>query len=349
MAASTFTPILLADKQTLNVDGSAGQNTFLVNNPNAGVGLTTLNVQGGNSGDTFNVAASAGPVTTNLTGGAGNDVFNVSSDATNTSSGVQPAKGALGGIAGTLTINAAGGIANRLIVSDYGNTTAATTPVILTGTIGQPGAEQWFSINGTQYQRILGFAGPGKNVEIDYTVASGGNFTDPTTPANDGILLVGSHTVAENFVVNNTLGGNSSNPIGGLSTTEIQCNSGKDSVTANVDETKDYNLFVSGGPGDKLSVNDVTRVDKNDQPIPVGQSTSADTLFNGGAVIHNIPAIPPVAFHSVSVSEIDVAYLDKSPGNTVPSGTSPPIRLTEPRPTPVFTRTFSIRASARST
>jgi hypothetical protein len=297
---------------TMTVHGLA----YVVNFTGLEPTYDSLIVNGNGGNDTFDVTGTNVPTTVN--GGTGNDVFNVSSDAPND-------MGNLDGILSPLTINGGTGLANRLIVSDYGQTANANSNVVLTGTVFTNGGERPFTINGVAYQRITGFAGPTKDVDINYAVAGGGAFADPTIdpltkkPKLDGILLRGSNTLADNFTVQNTLGGDS--------TTEIDGNGGNDTVTVNVDVTKNYNLIFDGGAptssaGDKLIVNDVTKVGSDGRPIAVGDSASPDPTRNGGAVIHNEVAdtsTTDVNFHRVNPSQVDVAYLDKTNKNLDPA------------------------------
>jgi hypothetical protein len=131
-------------------------------------GISTLTVNGGNSGDTFNVQSTA--VITNIMGGLGADTMNVCSDA-----GLGTGNsGNLEGIAAFLNVDLGVG-ANGMIVSDFGETTPANanSNVII--------------FNG----RIMGFAGPTNTTDIAFASSSG----------TLNLALLGSDTLADTFTV----------------------------------------------------------------------------------------------------------------------------------------------------
>jgi titin len=70
-------PVLFANKPAVLVNGVGGADTFTVNNPHPGAGLSHLTVQAGPGGSTFNILTAAAGVSTAAVGGAGNDSFNV--------------------------------------------------------------------------------------------------------------------------------------------------------------------------------------------------------------------------------------------------------------------------------
>ncbi len=157
---------------------------------------------------TFNVQTTLAGSTTKITGGSGPNYFVVSSAANLTgipAVGLTP-NGTLNGIAGNLTINAGSSASNRLIVSDFGQTTTAKTNVIQTAAV----------IGGVIYQQLQNFAGNGNGPTINY-VASGGGFNDVVGGANlqDGILLAGSNTLSSTFNVQTTLAGSTTKITGG--------------------------------------------------------------------------------------------------------------------------------------
>jgi hypothetical protein len=76
-AGGTFVPVLFANKPAVLVNGVGGADTFTVNNPHPGAGLSHLTVQAGPAGSTFNILTAAAGVSTAAVGGAGNDSFNV--------------------------------------------------------------------------------------------------------------------------------------------------------------------------------------------------------------------------------------------------------------------------------
>jgi acrosin len=139
-------------------------------------------LRGSNSGgNTFNVQSTLGGSTTEIDGDGTSDIFNVSSDAPTNG-------GKLAGIQGILTVKGGSGTNNRLIVSDYGDSSSDTAVFV------------------TNYS-ITGFA----PAAIYYSAA--GTFNNPATPTvNNGILLRGSNQGGNTFNVQSTLTG---------STTEI--------------------------------------------------------------------------------------------------------------------------------
>jgi hypothetical protein len=131
-------------------------------------GVSTLTVDGGNSGDTFNVQSTT--IITNIMGGLGNDTANICSDA-GMGTGNQ---GNLEGIGAFLNVDLGVGT-NSMIVSDFGETTPANANnavIIFQG-------------------RIIGFAGPTNTDDIAFASTSG----------NLNLTLQGSNTLADSFTV----------------------------------------------------------------------------------------------------------------------------------------------------
>ena len=107
-------------------------------------------------------------------GGAAADYLIVSSTANTTGdpgTNASPA-GTLDGIAGNLTIDAGGGTANRLVISDSAQTATPKSNVIQVET----------AIGATTYEQLLKFAGNG-SPKINY-IASGGGFNHITGTAD---------------------------------------------------------------------------------------------------------------------------------------------------------------------
>src|SRR5262249_21698610 len=121
-------------------------------------------------------------------GGAGNDTVVVASDADVPSDGPLFTHGTLAGIQGPLTVDAAGGPANRLVVSNCA--AAASQTVTVTN------------------DRVLGLA----PAPIFYA-ATGGHYTDGGS--NDGILLVAPSVGGSTFDVQSTLAGSTTEIDGG--------------------------------------------------------------------------------------------------------------------------------------
>jgi hypothetical protein len=131
-------------------------------------GVDMLTVDGGNSGDTFNVQSTT--IITDIMGGLGSDTANICSDA-GMGTGNQ---GNLEGIGAFLNVDLGVG-SNSMIVSDFGETTPANvnnSVIIFQG-------------------RIIGFAGPTNTDDIAFASTSG-NLT---------LTLQGSNTLADTFTV----------------------------------------------------------------------------------------------------------------------------------------------------
>ena len=193
-----FEKVDFANKTNLTVKASinanlatAGPSTFAVDVTTAALGLSTLTLDGGGKGSTFNVQATPLAFSTTLVGsGTAGDAYNIFSDA-----GVgSPLLGNLAGVLGVVTVKADSSATNRLVVSDQGN---VATPDVVTLT------KSSILVSG------------GAAVTIEYSVAGGGAFTDGA--ANDGILILGPNLTAGGnvFKVLSSLGGSSTLEDGG--------------------------------------------------------------------------------------------------------------------------------------
>ena len=130
-------------------------------------------------GDTLSVLSTHTNDNTLVLGGASNDTVNVGSHTDSTAAPFTTSD--LLGILGQLTVDAAGGAANRLLISNYALGKSQT--VTMTNAA------------------ITNFA----PVEIDYK-ATGGHYTDPGQ--HDGIHLFGANVGGNTFDVQSTLAGN---------------------------------------------------------------------------------------------------------------------------------------------
>jgi hypothetical protein len=182
-------------------------------------GISSVEVRLSQGGSSFNVHGTG--VRTRVLGGTGNDVITVASQDT------QPRD--LSQVLGELTVDAAGGSANRLILDDSG--AAAGNSVTITKA------------------RITGLA----PVAINYS-AAGGSFSNGST--NDGILIRGSNLLADTFNVQSTLAD---------STTKIDGLGGDDTFNVFSDASANLGnldgitgtLTVEGGSGsNRLVVSD---------------------------------------------------------------------------------------------
>ena len=205
LAANTVT----IQDNYMEADGDTSGHTIVLDGT---VSALQTDIDGSPYGDTFDLeGVFYGDVS--VQGGAGNDTINVN-----------PA-----GIENELTVNAAGGGSNRLIVDGSGNTTLSHNDVVVTN------------------DSITGF-GPGV---IDYFAT--GNFTDPN--GNDGILLIGPGVGGNTFNVQSTLAG---------STTEIEASGtnntfnvgSKEPMTGGIVDNIQGALTVAGNGADTMNVDD---------------------------------------------------------------------------------------------
>jgi hypothetical protein len=206
-----FATIDFANKTHVTVP-DAGVDAFNIDMTNVAAKLLTLTVDatGGTGGDTFDVQATA--VTTYLYGGGAKDYFYVHSDA-----GVDYPN--VAGINGTVNLVGGSGAGNRLIVSDFGDTTADAVTVT-SSSIG------------------VTFTG-GATATIDYSTALGGSFTNGGI--NDGVLVIGPATAGSTFDVQSTLGGGT--------TTRIDGGNGSNVFTTGGAGAAITSLTLTGGTG----------------------------------------------------------------------------------------------------
>ena len=258
-----------------NIFYAATGGHFLDLNPGT---LDGIRVFGSNAGsDTFNVRSTLAGSTTLIEGEGANDTFNVSSDA-----GAN--LGTLAGILGHLTLQGGAGSANRLTISDSGNTdSAAARSNVIQTTI---------DIAGTQFQQLRNFAGTVAGgvgtVTINYT-ATGGAFTHGSL--EDGVLLIGSNTLSSTFNVRTTLGGSTTKILGGTAADYIVVSS-----TAN----------TTGDPGTSIANGTLNGIAGN-LTLDAGGSTSnrlivsdsAQTLAPKNHVIQGETTIGGVTYEQV--------------------------------------------------
>ncbi len=170
---------------------AAGSFNDVVGGVDQGDGILLLGSSIG--ANTFNVQSTPSGSTTEIAPGDGADSVIVSSNADVFGTPTSIPTGILDNIAGNLTISAGSGLANRLIVSDLGQTATVKTNVIQTTA----------SVGSTTYEQIQNFAGTG--AVINYTAAGGFNDGAPGVGPGQGILLVSSSTLATTFNVRSTL------------------------------------------------------------------------------------------------------------------------------------------------
>ncbi|HEV3084408.1 MAG TPA: DUF4214 domain-containing protein, partial [Gemmataceae bacterium] len=235
-------------------------------------------LRGSNTGgNTFNVQSTLGGSTTQIDGDGGlSDTFNVSSDAgTN--------NGNLAGILGTLTVQGGSGTANRLIVSDYGDTTA--------------GRDTFIQV----YNNLLhGFA-PG---DVYYSAAGGGQFNNASS---SGILLKSSYTLPSTFVVYSTLGVPNLNYVSPApATTTYEIDGGQNNDTFNIGDTHAGNsgnldliqglvTVVGNGGSDSLVVNDEANKKTSNGAHAFNYLVTPTQIINDPTPVKTVPAatIPP--------------------------------------------------------
>src|SRR5262249_38205500 len=159
ITSSTFTLTGATLSSSVSGFGSGGSITYS--------GLANLNVTLGSAANFFNIQSTTAG-SPKVTGGSGTATFNVGQTVSSANNRA--------GITGKLTIDAAGGADNRLIVDNSGATADQTV------TLGDATTKG--------YKAITGLA----PAEVDYTTS--GAFADPTANSNDGILLLLARTKA---------------------------------------------------------------------------------------------------------------------------------------------------------
>ncbi len=171
-------------------------------------GIERLTLNAGAGYDTFDMRSTSAATPVHLDGGADSDLFRVSSDAGN------GANGDLLGINGPLTIDAGGGLANRIVVSAFG--AAPAGPVVLRAD------------GSTGFHLIEGMA----SGVIRYA-ATGGGFLDFQEQAaiagydrQHGIILRGSNSGGDVFYVRDVFE---------AAVTRIEGNGGNDLVRVSSD------------------------------------------------------------------------------------------------------------------
>ncbi len=117
--SGTFELVNFANKTNVTVNTLAGPDVVTLNNPSPAVGLSTLTVSGGNSGNTYNVTSIGASITTTVDGGGGNDTFNISDGGLGANSSTT-----LDGQAGDDTFNVSGSLTGGAILHDNGNAPA---------------------------------------------------------------------------------------------------------------------------------------------------------------------------------------------------------------------------------
>ena len=202
-------------------------------------------LRGSNSGgNTFNIQSTLAGSTTQVDGNGISDAFNVSSDAgTN--------NGTLAGILGSLTLVGGSGSANRLIISDYGNSTNAKNNVI----------QSTATVDGASFEQIINFTGNGGSTGGAVNYAAAGSFND-TTGQNDGILIIGSHNLATTFTFRTTLAASTIEVLGGLGNDAFNVGAPLTGLPGNAGNDGDLDLIqglitiVGNGGNDSLEAND---------------------------------------------------------------------------------------------
>ncbi|HZZ26464.1 MAG TPA: VCBS repeat-containing protein [Pirellulales bacterium] len=204
----TFTPVFIFDAVTTpNIQFVFG-------------GVQKLFVDGGASGDTYNVQQIG--TETHILGGVGNDTVNVSSDA----GGSPGNQGNLDHIAAPLFVDLGLGANNTMVVSDFSGATNADSNV----TIG--GGE------------IDNFAGITKNEPIQFA-ASGGTL---------GLTLQGSNILANTFTVSSLAANTPLSLLGGNNNNVFNVGTGDLSQIASP-----VTVVGGSGPNDLLNIDDSGR------------------------------------------------------------------------------------------
>ena len=198
-----FTSIQLANKATVNVNGRDGADTFTLNNTTPGTGLTNLNVWGNdstgvetddNAAETINIQATAAGVTTTVHGEGGDDLMQVSN------------AGTLDSILGNLDLQAGGGTANSLNVSDATDPDADTNVVITSSQItGLAPAIISYSTTG-EFSSVNIFGGSNNDTFNVRSTLAGSDFTQVNAGGGNDIINVSSDAPANAGTLDNILG-----------------------------------------------------------------------------------------------------------------------------------------------
>lgn len=198
-------------------------------------------IRGATAAATYAIRSTLGGSTTKVVAGAASDTFTLGHG------------GVTSGIAGRLTIDAAGGAANRLVIDDSSGTGAEA--LLLTAA----------SVSGLS----------GATARIDYA-ATGGSFTNGST--NDGILVKGSAT-AGTYAITSTLGG---------STVKILAGDASDVFTVTNTGTVGsvagrLTIDAGGGAANRLTIDDSAATAATAMELSAG---SVSGLSGGAAAIH---------------------------------------------------------------
>ena len=230
-------------------------------------------------GNTFSIQSSLGQSTTEVFANGINDTFNVSSDASRSSADQGDLfRGNNYGVQGILNLVAGGGTANRLVVSDYADTT-----------IGH-------DVNIRVTNNLLhGFAAG----DIYYSAINGGQFN---TSTSSGILLKGSQTLANTFVVTSTFGVPNptyANPApatttyeidGGLSNDQFNIGDTLASNNGNLDLIQGQVTLVGNGGSDALEVNDAANKHTSNGQNAFNYRVTPTSVANDPTIVKTIPA-----------------------------------------------------------
>jgi hypothetical protein len=260
--------------------------------------VEALNVGLGGGDDMFNVLGTAAIAATTISGGNGNDTFTLGNS------------GITAGIAGTLSIDAGSGAANRLMVDD--STSALAGAVVFTAS------------------GITGLSGG--TAAIGY-MATGGAFTNGAS--DDGILVRGS-TAASTYAVRSTLQGSTTWLVTGAA------DSG-DLVTVGSTAPVATGSLLAGIGGSLSNGNGLgrTRVIIDNGGDTSGRSVLLDTLAASGGLFGRLSGMgSPAAIrwtisNAAGRNEIDSALIRMGAGantftlgQTLPVGSGSPLAYT---------------------
>ena len=264
---STAESMTFANKTVVNINGNNAADTFTVNNPNPGTGLTTLNLKGGTaSGDVVNLQATAATVTTNWFADGGS-----SSPANDAHVNIGNAANSVQGILGPINLlsPAPSSEYNSIVVNNSGDTTGRTVTLssFVQAGLGEPGTT-WGKIHGLAATADINYSygdtrtlvvdgGAGGNTwNVNATGGAGGvggpQRTNTINAGNTGDLF---NIQANHVGINTAVGINSDNFFNG--------GSGNDtfSVTGSLAGDTNTTLNINGNapafptlPGDVLTV-----------------------------------------------------------------------------------------------
>ncbi|MFO0876531.1 MAG: DUF4347 domain-containing protein [Gemmataceae bacterium] len=253
---------------------SAATSTYVTTGPGDDVVIlqatgagSNLMVHGGEGANQFNLRSTGSGSFTQVIGGSGDDLVVVNSLAGTAS------RGTTAGILGALSIDTGGGRINRLILDNYADQLSRDVRITSDAVIGlAPG--------------IINYRSTGGNF---------GGFTE------NGILIQGAYSMANQFLVTSTLAGSTTQVIGGQLTDTFGAGDTHQGNQGNLDRLPGRLTLVGNGGRDKLTINDhgangsfnylLTPTFIGNDPSSVGSGPARTTpparAFSAGGIVYN--------------------------------------------------------------